>query len=198
MRIDPPPGEGWATRTSDRLGEPVVVEIGCGSTIGRRSEVPQLGVGLDLDLRALLQAAATVRSGWRPVCADALGLPFRSSSCDLVVVRAVLHHLVPTGEALGELARVLRPSGRARITDGVALDPGEAAELDAELQAAGLPPEPIHGFDLDELTSEVERAGLGVVDLRIGGRATFATPPFVSRTYAAERFTLIAERPAAL
>jgi hypothetical protein len=94
-----------------------------------------------------------------------------------------------------ELARVLRPNGLVRIADGVALPPDEAAALDKELRAAGLPPEPIYGFDLDELRAFATEAGLEVVDVRTRGRSTFATPPFVSRTYSSERFILTAQRP---
>ena len=130
------------------------------------------------------------------MCADALALPLRSSICDLLILQAVLHHLIPTVKAMDELARVLHPNGRLHITDGVALRSDEASVLDAELRAAGLPGEPIYGFDLDELTAIVAGAGLEVVDLQASGRSTFATPPFVSRTYSSERFVLVAQRTA--
>ncbi len=171
----------------------MVVEIGCGPGGRRQTDTTAPWIGVDVDLSAL-QMAKRDPSRRTYLCADALALPIRSSTCDQLIVESVLHHLVPTDDALRELARVLTPAGRLHITDGVALSPDEAATLDAELRAAGHPTEPVYGFDLDELTVMAAGAGLSVVDIQPNGRSTFATPPFVSRTYSTERFTLIAEQ----
>lgn len=172
--------------------EQLVIEIGCGPSNASGAGSSRSAIGVDIDLRALRSPGGPRQQ--RCLCADALALPLRSSTCDLLIAKAVLHHLVPTAQALEELNRVLRPNGRLHITDGIALPSDEAAALDTELRAAGLPSEPVYGFDLDELTTVATEAGLEVVDLQVGGRSTFATPPFVSRTYSSDRFTLIAER----
>ena len=173
----------------------VVVEIGCGPAGARRTDLSESAFGVDIDLLAL-QTPSVGPSRRRSLCADALALPLRSSTCDLLVLQAVLHHLAPTDHAMRELTRVLRPNGRLHVTDGVALAPDEADVLDSELHAAGLPSEPIYGFDLDELAAVATEAGLEVVDVQSSGRLTLATPPYVSRTYSTERFTLIAQRTA--
>ena len=170
----------------------VVIEIGCGPSNTRRADSSGSAIGVDIDLRTLQSPGGASRR--RCVCADALALPLRSSTCDLLIAEAVLHHLVPTDRAMEELARVLRPNGRLQVADGVALPPDEAAALDTELRATGLPSEPIYGFDLDELSAFAAEAGLEVVDVRTSGRSTFATPPFASRTYSSERFILTAQR----
>lgn len=46
------------------------------------------------------------------VFGDALSLPFRSESIDTVLLLEVLEHLPDPDRALGEIARVLHPSGR--------------------------------------------------------------------------------------
>ncbi len=172
----------------------VTVEIGCGS--GRRARpVPaEIGVGVDVDINALRTAVRST-AGWTFIGADGLALPLRDNSCADLHIQAVLHHLVPTATALGELARVLQPSGVLTIRDGVALDANEAAHLDDELRQAGHPSEPVYGFDLDELAELVRASGLVIEDIHMEGTATWATPPFVSKPYTSERFHLTALHP---
>lgn len=170
-----------------------VIEIGCGPPDARQLDTAESSIGVDIDLQAL-RTTPSARGQRHYVCADALTLPFQSSTCDLLILRAVLHHLVPTDRALREMMRVLSPNGRLQITDGVALSSDDAATLDAELRARSLPTEPTYGYDLDELSATVTEVGLEVVDIQVGGRSTFATPPFVSRTYSTKRFTLTAQR----
>jgi ubiquinone/menaquinone biosynthesis C-methylase UbiE len=51
----------------------------------------------------------------RLLVADAEHLPFRESSFDLVYSWGVIHHSPDTPAAVREIARVLRPGGRARV-----------------------------------------------------------------------------------
>jgi SAM-dependent methyltransferase len=51
----------------------------------------------------------------RLLVADAEHLPFRDSSFDLVYSWGVIHHSPDTPAAVREIARVLRPGGRARV-----------------------------------------------------------------------------------
>lgn len=169
------------------------VEIGCGSASRSFSGPGQAAFGVDSDIDSL---PVTCRSseGWSFVCADALTLPFRNDSVGVVALQAVLHHLVPVTTALVEFARILRPGGILSIVDGVALSPVDAVRLSEELETAGLPGEPIYGFDLDELTDLVQVSGLVIEELGLDGSATFATPPVVSKRYTSDRFRLVARR----
>ncbi len=60
-------------------------------------------VALDVDLGALSPG---------DVCGSALALPFADEVFDLVAAFDVVEHCEPEGQALAELARVLRPGGR--------------------------------------------------------------------------------------
>ncbi len=173
--------------------EYVVVEIGCGERPLPPADQAALVVGVDIDATALRRAA---RSGGSEahIAADARALPLAAGSCHEVRLRAVLHHLVPTERALAELARVMAVGGSLTIVDGVRLAPGEARRLEAELVDAGLPLEPILGFDPHRLAAEVTAAGFVVDAIALDGVATWATPPYVSRTYTSERFVVTARR----
>jgi ubiquinone/menaquinone biosynthesis C-methylase UbiE len=77
-------------------------------------------VCLDMEGPKLAQLQRTGRDGV-PVQGDATRLPFRSASFDLVVCVDVSHHLTD-GEldaVLGEMQRVLHPSGRLVFLDAV-------------------------------------------------------------------------------
>ncbi len=123
-----------------------------------------------------------------------MALPFRDGAVQSISMRAVLHHLAPIDVALDEIARALAGDGALLVVDGVALDHVDIEELDGELRAAGLPGEPMYGFDLDALTGLLNAAGLVVEQIDINGTATFATPPFVSREYTSDRFHLTARK----
>lgn len=107
-----------------------VLDVGCGA--GRHSiEALRRGacaVALDLDrhevARALgagpaaegLLGAPLAGGAPRPVCGDALRLPFAAGSFDVVVASEVLEHVPDDRGALAELVRVLRPGGRLAVT----------------------------------------------------------------------------------
>jgi len=171
-----------------------LIELGCGERPNNDLGRDSIAIGVDLNIEAL-QTARRSAERWSLVCADARALPIQSSSISHISLRAVLHHLVPIQPILAELARVLCVDGSMTIIDGVALSNDEASLLDAELARAGLDAEPIYGFDLRELTEQIEQAGLRVEQLDIDGTATFATPPFVSKTYESDRFILSVCRP---
>jgi SAM-dependent methyltransferase len=101
----------------------------------RRHAPPDTGVALDLGCgtgavaRALAGAFDRIvaldpavrpvaRDVW-PVAADAVHLPLRDASVDLVYSYGVLHH-VPLGHALAEVRRVLRPGGTVVVADFLA------------------------------------------------------------------------------
>ncbi|MFC6717427.1 class I SAM-dependent methyltransferase [Natrialbaceae archaeon GCM10025810] len=115
-------------RESDGRGPagPVGLDLGCGNC--RHAEVlvdrlePSLVIGLDVS-RGLLETGrerADDRGfGVSLVQGDAARLPLAANAVDIAVYVATLHHL-PTREArlesLGELARVLKPGGRALVS----------------------------------------------------------------------------------
>ena len=92
-----------------------VLDLGCGTgamsvELGRECDV----VSADLSPLALSYSA---RRGLSRLCAaDAQRLPFRAASFDAVIALDILEHLPDDGAAAREIARVLRPNGRAVIT----------------------------------------------------------------------------------
>nr|MDQ3956950.1 class I SAM-dependent methyltransferase [Actinomycetota bacterium] len=116
----------------DRLGVArgqTFLDVGCGK--GRHSfEALRRGasvVALDLDRHSLcevgamaeaLRAAGEVPAGaaLAAVRASALDLPFDDATFDTAAVSETLEHIVDDGAALSEVARVLKPGGRAVVT----------------------------------------------------------------------------------
>jgi SAM-dependent methyltransferase len=79
---------------------------------------PRTLVGMDLTRRAVEHTRTRLRGeGLHPVVllADAERLPFRDGSFDTVYSWGVLHHSPDTPAAIDEIARVLRPSGVAKL-----------------------------------------------------------------------------------
>jgi SAM-dependent methyltransferase len=104
-----------------------VLDLGCGN--GRHTfEVARRGgfvVSVDLE-ESLLEDVATMSAGvldegipgagQASMRADALTLPFRSGSFDVVIAAEVLEHIDRDETAMEEIARVLKPSGVAVVT----------------------------------------------------------------------------------
>jgi SAM-dependent methyltransferase len=89
----------------------MVVDLACGSGAMSR-ELARPGrtvVGVDLSEHELALAAARSAGPW--VRADALQLPFRDGSVDVVTSSLGLVVVQPLAQVLAEVARVLRPGG---------------------------------------------------------------------------------------
>ena len=106
-----------------------VLDLGCGS--GRHTyaalERGAHVVGVDLDgellskvaeMSSALIAGGHVGTGASAafVEGDATRLPFADASFDRVIVSEVLEHIPDDGVAMSEVARVLKPEGRAAVT----------------------------------------------------------------------------------
>jgi len=94
----------WAAPRIAALARGRVVDLGCGA--GRF--LPARGVGLDLD-HDRLRAARAVST--LVVQADAHALPFRDSAFDTVFANRMLNAAGRIDDVLGEIVRVLRPTG---------------------------------------------------------------------------------------
>ncbi len=100
----------WLARAASPSAR-VVVDLACGSGPMSR-ELAQEGrtvIGLDLSADELGVAATRGPGPW--VQADALRLPFRDDSVDMVTSSLGLVVVTPLTEVVAEAARVLRPGG---------------------------------------------------------------------------------------
>ncbi len=129
--------ENWRRAYLDRLraagtldGEGPMVDVGVGGsgyTVIEAARVGRQAVGCDLSLEGLLRARRFAASEgvadatlW--VCCSAERLPLASGSFDAAFAIAVLEHVPDDSAAWRELARVLRPGGRAWVTVPHALE----------------------------------------------------------------------------
>jgi SAM-dependent methyltransferase len=95
-----------------------LLDVGCGTGRSRsiyRQRAARYA-GIDLSLGALrLARRREADASW--LQADALRLPFRDGSWDVVAFSSVLHHVPDRRAALAEALRVLRPGGWAFAFD---------------------------------------------------------------------------------
>lgn len=102
-----------------------VLDIGCGSgwTTKLLAQRSGLTVGVDISFRSIQWLAATIRvnelAGAHAVVGDCERLPFLPESFDRVFGHAVVHHL-DVDLVLDEVARLLKPGGRAAFAEPVA------------------------------------------------------------------------------
>lgn len=97
-----------------------VLEVGCGAGVGIEILLDQWKAryvcGVDLDPAQIARAAKRLanrdREGFLVSIADAEQLPFPDASFDAVFDFGILHHVPRWQNAVGEVARVLKPEGR--------------------------------------------------------------------------------------
>jgi ubiquinone/menaquinone biosynthesis C-methylase UbiE len=200
--------EAAAQQLLSRLGAMKIqraLDIGTGTgavpkAIGRQATAPVRLVGCDQSLPMLVRARRAA-PGVEVVAADAVGLPFRDGSFDLLTASFVLSHLPDYGEALREAFRVLRPSALLGVSSWApATDPcstawrellGGAVGADTVEQATKqvAPWEFLFG-DPDSLCAALKEAGFARVE---AASIPFVWPSSVER-YLADRELSAASR----
>jgi len=129
----------------DREDRVLDVATGTGALLRRlaHSDVrPREAVGLDASPQMLALARRRLPPGWRLLGGDAGRLPFAEHSFDLVTACYLLH-LLGAGErakVTSEIARVLRPGGRAVLVTVAARRPRARAVLERLPATSGLHP----------------------------------------------------------
>jgi SAM-dependent methyltransferase len=107
------------------LGGQRIVELGCGNAHLARTLLARFPdsrvTGLEVDERQHAKNLASPQAGLEFVAAGAQAIPFANGSFDLALMLKSLHH-VPRdlmAQALGEVARVLRPGGHLYVSEPV-------------------------------------------------------------------------------
>lgn len=102
-----------------------IIELGCGNARMARTllqRYPGCRVsGLEVDERQHAKNLASPQEGLRFIAAGAESIPLADASFDLALMLKSLHH-VPTplmAQALGEIARVLRPGGHLYVSEPI-------------------------------------------------------------------------------
>jgi len=102
-----------------------VIELGCGNAHLARTLLARFPgsriTGLEVDERQHAKNLASPQPGLDFVAAGAQAIPFPDASFDLALMLKSLHH-VPRplmAQALGEVARVLRPGGHLYVSEPV-------------------------------------------------------------------------------
>jgi ubiquinone/menaquinone biosynthesis C-methylase UbiE len=153
-----------------------VVDVGVGGSGYTVIEAARAGVpalGCDLSLAGLLKARRFAEAegvgdltSW--ACCSAERLPVESGSCGAALAIAVLEHVPDDQAALGELARVLRPGGRAWVTVPHAL-----RHISPVLRPANRRHDRRLGhlrrYDAEGLAALAADVGLEVVDIQFTG-----------------------------
>ncbi|MGV0737013.1 methyltransferase domain-containing protein [Mycobacterium syngnathidarum] len=179
-------GSGAPSRDEDRtqvaellgLGSgSVVFDIGCGpgnftGWFGTCVSPDGLAVGVDAS-HAMLRRAVTDNSGTAVAYlrGDAENLPFADGVADAVSCLAALYLINDPFRAVGELARVLRPGGRAVILTSLMPGGVRGAARGAVLDSVS----GIRWFGREEITECL--ADLGFVDIKqhVGGLSQTVT-----------------------
>jgi len=135
----------------------VVVDLGCGSghllaDLRRRSPDVFL-VGVDAVPEGLAKAQRRV-PGAEMILTDVTTLPFGDATVDVGVSANLLEHVDDDGRVLSELARVLRPGGRAALV--VPAGPGLVDYYDGALGH-------VRRYARGELAGKAQAAGFEVV-----------------------------------
>jgi ubiquinone/menaquinone biosynthesis C-methylase UbiE len=180
-----------------------LVDMGCGTgqlILELARLKPQAHfTGIDIDEAALERARqqacdSGLATKFDFIRADCLHTPLEDASVDVVILRALLHHIQDITLAFVEFGRVLRKEGYLLLQDGRRIPEDLFQEMNEELRQKGLPGEVHPGFDIEELTEVLNRHDFTVEQVLEAGTATFATLPYTTKVYATNSFLLIARK----
>lgn len=187
----------WSLAAIAPAGGEVAVDVGCGTgaEVRRLAElVGPHGRAVGVEPHPGLRGVAAERSagtGASFVDGDAVSLPFDDAGVDVLRCERVFQHLPDPAGAAREIARVLRPGGRAVVIDSdwstVVTRPGDADVVRRYNEAMWRrTPNPFAGRDL---RAQLQAAGL-TVDPDIGSTAVvfpdaFLTDPVMLRVNSA-------------
>lgn len=126
--------------------------------------------GIDISMPTLKMArsafaAAGMTGGLAAAAGDVRAIPFADNSFDAIYSMGTIEHFAETERAVAEMARVLKPGGRAIIGVPNRHDPFLRPLMATVLQAVGL-----YGYGYEKsysrraLREMLQRAGLEVVD----------------------------------
>jgi SAM-dependent methyltransferase len=155
--------ERLETRPADRA-----LDVGTAAGNTARAIAPRVAEVVGLDLTPAMRrpfeerALAEGLGNCRFAVGDSDRIPFPDASFDLVTCRRAVHHFPDPAAAMAEMARVLRPGGRAGFADMAAPPNPAAAALFNDLERAR---DPSHRRALDPGAWRrlVEGAGLEVL-----------------------------------
>lgn len=163
----------WAMLALDLQPGEKALDIGAGTgedvqafaaAVGSAGDA--VGVEPNAGMRSVAEERAKA-SAARFVDGDAYELPFGDNTFDAVRCERVFQHLAEPERAAAEIARVLRPGGRAVVIDSdwatAILHPGDPAVLNALSEAMlATTPNPYSGR---KLAGQLTAAGLKVTDI---------------------------------
>jgi len=132
-----------------------VVDLGCGTgeVVDRLAQQMEHVIGVDQSTEMLDRARVLTQQhdNIRLVEGDLCVLPLERRSCDAALMLLVLSYLPRPDEALAEMARILRPGGKAVVVDLLRHD---RDDFRRQMGQESL------GFEEDELHQMVRHAGL--------------------------------------
>ncbi|MFH1721841.1 MAG: class I SAM-dependent methyltransferase [Candidatus Altiarchaeota archaeon] len=105
----------WVRRAIEAKGKKVL-DCGCGVGIYSKDVLVSGGKAFGIDAEKTLVEQATMEIGKKFGAADAINLPFRPGSFEIVLLTDVLEHLDEPGKALTEIHKVLSLGGSLIIT----------------------------------------------------------------------------------
>jgi SAM-dependent methyltransferase len=133
----------------------VVADLACGAGDLTMRLAPRVAKVIAVDSsREMLAAAKRRVKGFGNVelhKADLAALPLADASCDAAFLLLALTHVEDPAAALGEMARILKPGGRAVVVDLLRHDRDEFRRKMGQLR---------NGFDAGELAGLLDGAGL--------------------------------------
>ncbi|WP_224332206.1 class I SAM-dependent methyltransferase [Haloprofundus halobius] len=183
-----PEVESFVADVADERPATRALDVGCAN--GRHCELlashARSVVGLDVSRQLLREArkrAAERGFDVSLVHGDAARLPFRTETFDLAVYVATLHHLTSREArvaSLDELARVLRPGGRALVsawsTEHSTFEEtaGFDTTVDWTLPGGERVPRFYHIYDPDEFRDDLGSSDLTPVDVFVSSGNCYA------------------------